>query len=89
MSLNVTSIQGECDPRYAGVRDAFASRIASGEDFGGSLCIIEDGRTVVDLWGGRADPAGTKAWQEDTIVNHHYRCGVRSMFGRWWGWAPW
>lgn len=69
MSLDVTSIQGTCDPRYAGVRDAFAARVASEEDFGGSLCIVEDGRTVVDLWGGRADPTGTKAWQQDTIVN--------------------
>lgn len=69
MSLESTSIQGECDARYASVREAFASRIGSGEDFGGSICVIEDGRTVVDLWGGRADPQGHKAWQADTIVN--------------------
>lgn len=69
MCQHATSIQGNCAPRYAGVRDAFAERIASGLDFGGSLCIVEDGQTVVDLWGGWADPSGTRTWQEDTIVN--------------------
>lgn len=69
MTLDVTAIQGACDERFASVREIFAERIASGEDFGGSLCVIEDGQTVVDLWGGRANPEGTAAWQADTIVN--------------------
>ena len=37
MTLDVTAIQGACDERFASVREIFAERIASGEDFGGSL----------------------------------------------------
>jgi CubicO group peptidase (beta-lactamase class C family) len=31
--------------------------------------VIVDGEAVVDLWGGTADPAGTRPWTADTLVN--------------------
>jgi len=31
------------------------------------MCVTVDGRTVVDLWGGTADPATGSAWQRDTV----------------------
>ena len=33
------------------------------------MCITIAGRTVVDLWGGYADPARTRRWNEDQLVN--------------------
>jgi CubicO group peptidase (beta-lactamase class C family) len=32
------------------------------------VCVIHDGRTVVDIWGGQVDDDGTP-WAEDTIIN--------------------
>ena len=48
-------VQGECDPAFAGVRDAFAANFAAGLELGASLCVEVDGRAVVDLWGGWLD----------------------------------
>jgi CubicO group peptidase (beta-lactamase class C family) len=61
----MTEIHGHADPRFAGVRDAFAR----GEDVGASVAVTLGGELVVDLWGGHADAAKTRPWQRDTIVN--------------------
>ena len=63
------SVQGFTDERYAAVREVFAQNLANGADIGASFCATVDGKTVVDLWGGFADEARTRAWEEDTIVN--------------------
>jgi CubicO group peptidase (beta-lactamase class C family) len=55
--------------RYAPVRSLFEEQLASGADVGASCCVTVDGETVVDLWGGFADPARTRPWREDTVVN--------------------
>jgi CubicO group peptidase (beta-lactamase class C family) len=62
-------IHGICQPRFAAVRDAFASNFASGADLGAAVCFVLDGETVVDLWGGWLDPERTREWQRDTLVN--------------------
>jgi CubicO group peptidase (beta-lactamase class C family) len=63
------SVQGMTHDRYAAVRTVFEGNLASGADVGASFCATLEGETVVDLWGGFADPAKTKAWERDTIVN--------------------
>ncbi len=63
------SVQGTVDPRFAGARAAFEANLASGADVGASFCVTQDGETLVDLWGGYADPHLTRAWDRDTIVN--------------------
>jgi CubicO group peptidase (beta-lactamase class C family) len=63
------SVQGEVQDRYAGVRTEFENNLASGADIGAAFCATVEGETVVDLWGGFADPARTRAWERDTIVN--------------------
>lgn len=65
----MTEIHGHADPRFAGVRDAFAANFARGEDVGASVAVTLGGELVVDLWGGHADAAKTRPWQRDTIVN--------------------
>jgi CubicO group peptidase (beta-lactamase class C family) len=64
-------IGGRVDPRFARVRDAFARNFAERGEVGASFCTIADGRKVVDLWGGFADPARERPWREDTIVMVH------------------
>ena len=65
----MTSIDGSCDPRFTAVRDAFAANFDQGLDVGASVCVVHDGETVVDLWGGTVDAEGTAPWQRDTITN--------------------
>lgn len=60
---------GFAHERFAAVRDGFEANLASGADVGASFCATLEGETVVDLWGGWADEAGTRPWERDTIVN--------------------
>ncbi|MFD4324277.1 serine hydrolase domain-containing protein [Nocardioides sp. NPDC058538] len=60
------TVQGDCAPAYAPLRDLLARNLSSGADLGASVAVIRDGEVVADLWGGEARPG--EAWQEDTIV---------------------
>lgn len=62
-------IQGVCDPAFKAVAEAFANTFDLPGELGGSVCIVQGGRTVVDLWGGHADAARTRPWAQDTLVN--------------------
>ena len=62
-------IHGTCDPRFSRVKDAFAKNFDVENEAGASFCATVDGQTVVDLWGGTADRAGTRPWERDTIIN--------------------
>ncbi|HVC44114.1 MAG TPA: serine hydrolase domain-containing protein [Candidatus Binataceae bacterium] len=68
MSAQLT-INGECDPRFERVREAFAENFARRNEVGASASVVVDGRCVVDIWAGHADPARTRPWNRDTIVN--------------------
>lgn len=61
------SIQGTVADGFAPVAEHLSATLADGSDFGASLCVIRDGKTVVDIWGGRA--AEERAWQSDTLAN--------------------
>ena len=63
------SVAGFTQDKFAAVRAAFEANLESGADVGACFCATQDGETVVDLWGGFADAAKTKAWERDTIVN--------------------
>ncbi|MGH6964755.1 MAG: serine hydrolase domain-containing protein, partial [Phenylobacterium sp.] len=63
------SVQGMTHDRYAAVRTVFEGNLESGADVGASFCATLEGETVVDIWGGFADPARTRPWERDTIIN--------------------
>lgn len=67
--MSQTEIHGTVDPRFAAVRDAFAQNFTNGDENGAAFCMTLEGKPVVDIWGGYADEAQTKPWQQDTIVN--------------------
>jgi CubicO group peptidase (beta-lactamase class C family) len=67
--MRQTPVAGDCDPRFAPVRDAFAAQLAEQEAGGAALAVTVGGAPVVDLWGGFTDAQGTSAWERDTIVN--------------------
>ena len=63
------AIQGVCDARFQGVKEAFAQNFTDYGEVGAAVAVIAGGRLVVDLWAGHADAALSRPWQQDTIVN--------------------
>ncbi|MFN3748623.1 MAG: serine hydrolase domain-containing protein [Sphingorhabdus sp.] len=63
------SVSGLAEGKYAGVKSVMEASLASGADIGASFCVTQGGETVVDIWGGHADPEKTSSWERDTIVN--------------------
>jgi CubicO group peptidase (beta-lactamase class C family) len=63
----MTTINGEVAPGFEPVREAFAANFAQHGDIGAAVCVYQDGRPVVDLWGGQADPDTGRPWTRDTL----------------------
>ena len=61
-------IHGTVDAAFSPVRDAFRANFEDHGEIGASLCVYADGKPVVDIWGGFADAARTRAWEHDTIT---------------------
>ncbi len=60
-------MQGECDARFRGVGEEFQRNFAERGEVGASVCVMVEGRTVVDVWGGVADRHTRRPWERDTI----------------------
>ncbi|MGX1671001.1 serine hydrolase domain-containing protein [Streptomyces sp. NPDC055400] len=69
MTLHAPGIQGHCDARFDAVRAAFEENFDERGELGAAVTVLVDGAPVVDLWGGWADAARTRAWERDTVVN--------------------
>ncbi|MFD8719317.1 CubicO group peptidase (beta-lactamase class C family) [Streptomyces sp. Ag109_O5-1] len=69
MSEHEPQVHGVCEPRFAAVREAFEENFRDREELGAAVAVTVGGETVVDLWGGWADPAHTRPWERDTVVN--------------------
>ncbi|MER5217347.1 serine hydrolase domain-containing protein [Streptomyces sp. NPDC002838] len=69
MSQHVPAVRGHCDERFAAVRTAFEENFRDRGELGAAVTVTVDGETVADLWGGWADPARTRPWERDTLVN--------------------
>jgi CubicO group peptidase (beta-lactamase class C family) len=67
--MQENTLQGFAADKFSPVQDAFEANLASAADVGASCCVTVGGETVVDLWGGFADPAKTRPWERNTIVN--------------------
>jgi CubicO group peptidase (beta-lactamase class C family) len=67
--MPAVELQGQCEPRFGAVRDAFAANWSEHHEVGASLCVIVGGETVVDLWGGHANAQHSRPWERDTIAN--------------------
>lgn len=65
----MAQIDGTCDAKFDGMKDALSDLIDSGEDLGASVVVTIEGKPVVDIWGGWKDEAKTQPWERDTIVN--------------------
>ena len=68
-TLTDTLVHGVCDPAFVAVSEAFTNNFIEHGEIGASVCITVDGRRVVDLWGGFADPGRSRPWEPDQLVN--------------------
>src|ERR1035441_1603523 len=66
-----TAIGGRCDGRFEAVRAAFAANFAEQGEVGAAVSVIVDGKLVVDLVGGWADPASRRPWEPTTLVDFY------------------
>ncbi|MBL8777091.1 MAG: beta-lactamase family protein [Acidimicrobiales bacterium] len=64
--MAVADIDGYVAAGFDGVREAFAANFDSHGEVGASFCLYHRGEKVVDLWGGVADPATGRRYEEDT-----------------------
>src|SRR4051812_38814936 len=62
-------MDGSCDTRFTEVRRALADNVAGRGELGAAVTVLVEGRTVVDLWTGWQDPARTRPWRRDTLVD--------------------
>ncbi|NKY36908.1 beta-lactamase family protein [Nocardia speluncae] len=60
---------GFCRDEFAQVRSVFDEQLEARAELGAALCVTVDGEPALDLWGGYADPARTRPWEADTLVN--------------------
>jgi CubicO group peptidase (beta-lactamase class C family) len=60
---------GACDPAFAPVAEAFAAGFEERGDLGAGVAVHLNGRLVVDLWAGLADPVEGTPWRESTIAH--------------------
>jgi CubicO group peptidase (beta-lactamase class C family) len=60
--------EGQCDSRFAAVREEFERNFRERGEVGASVCVVVGGEPVVDLWGGAADRHAGTPWGRDTLV---------------------
>jgi CubicO group peptidase (beta-lactamase class C family) len=63
------AVSGTWRPKFQRVRDEFVRNFVERGEVGASVCVMVDGRTVVDLWGGVARQDTGAAWQPDTLTH--------------------
>ena len=62
-----SKVHGKTDPKFDAVKQEFERNFAERGEVGASVCLSVNGETLVDLWGGKANPETGEDWQEDTI----------------------
>ena len=67
MPKEPTWIEGTCKPGFERVAEAFKKNFDANGEIGASVCLTVGGETVVDLWGGVADPKTGAPWTQDTV----------------------
>ena len=59
-------LQGSYDAKFKPVVDAFVENFEKHDEVGANVAITLEGKTVVDLWGGKKARDGA-AWEKDTV----------------------
>lgn len=60
---------GFCEPDFAPVAEAFGQGFHDRGELGAAVAVHLNGKLVVDLWAGLADPVEGRPWEADTIAH--------------------
>ena len=60
-------ISGYCHEDFQEVSEIFAQNFDQYNEIGSSLCVVVDGETAVDIWGGYTNEQRTGEWNNDTL----------------------
>jgi CubicO group peptidase (beta-lactamase class C family) len=60
-------VEGRYDPHFEPVVAAFLENFATRQEVGASVALSVGGETLVDLWGGSAEPETQRPWLKDTV----------------------
>jgi CubicO group peptidase (beta-lactamase class C family) len=60
-------VEGQVEPRFEAVRDAFAHNFERGRETGAAFCLHVGGRVMVDLRGGCFDAEGSRPYGPDAL----------------------
>lgn len=71
---SATGVAGEVADGFGPVADAFTRNFDRNGEVGAAVAAFVDGRLVVDLYAGMADPAAGRDWTRDTTAVM-YSCG--------------
>jgi CubicO group peptidase (beta-lactamase class C family) len=61
-------VRGNIAPGFEAVTEAFANNFTQYGEVGAACSLYHRGHCVVDLWGGLADKASGRPWEQDTLV---------------------
>jgi CubicO group peptidase (beta-lactamase class C family) len=64
----VTELQGQWQPDFAPLIDAFRGNFAGKQEIGAAICVYRGGRKVVDVWAGYKDAKRKIPWTENTLT---------------------
>lgn len=62
-------VHGYVAQGFESVRDLFAENLASGQELGATFCVVQDGQTIIDLYGGVRDGDHAEALGPDDLFN--------------------
>ena len=60
-------ISGYCHENFQEVAEIFAQNFDQYNEIGSSLCVVVDGETAVDIWGGYTNEQRTDEWNKETL----------------------
>ncbi|MEJ7634339.1 serine hydrolase domain-containing protein [Aeromicrobium sp.] len=64
----MTEASGTYTAPFTALAELLHARVEDGTERGASLCVIQDGEVLVDIWDGWFDRDSTVPWQRDTIT---------------------
>ncbi len=65
----VTQINGYVAQGFETVRDTFAANLAGGKELGATFSVVQNGETIIDLYGGVRDEGKSEALGPDDLFN--------------------
>lgn len=68
-NADAAPINGAVNRGFEPVEEAFRDNFATRGELGAALTVVVRGETMVDLWGGWAEPAGAQPWEQRTLSN--------------------